>query len=258
MIRRVTPNPSRPEASSAAGIGLVVASAVTTQTGAAFAVQLFDRVGAGGAVLLRLLGAALILLLVFRPRVRGLTGADVGVLLGFGVSLGVMNISFYQAIARIPLGVGVTIELLGPLVLSVVLARRPAGWLLAGLAFAGVALMSGVGASTEPLDPLGVLFAFGAAGMWALYVMMSRQAGARFPGGDGLALAMCIGAGLALPLGLSSGGAGLLEPGVLAWGAVVAVLSSALPYALDLAALRRLAPATFSVLLSLSPAVAAR
>ncbi|WP_366939329.1 EamA family transporter [uncultured Kocuria sp.] len=153
--------------------------------------------------------------------------------------------------ARLPLGVAVTIELLGPLVLSVVLSRRLTGVLWAGLALAGVRLLSGVGPGTEIPDPAGVLFALGAASLWVLYILMSRQAGRSFPGVQGLALAMVVGAVLAAPFGIVSGGAALLRPHVLLIGLSVALMSSALPYALELAA------ETFSILVSMAPAAAA-
>lgn len=243
--------------SSPAGVALVVGAALITQTGAAIAYQLFDRVGAQGAVFLRLLISAVLLWVVFRPSIRSITVTNAPVILGFGLSLGAMNMSIYQAIARLPLGVAVTIELLGPLVLSVVLSRRLSGLLWAGLAFAGVLLLSGVGPGTEGLDPVGVAFALAAACMWSLYIMMSRQAGREFPGTQGLALAMVVGAVLAAPFGVASGGVELVDPTVVLIGAVIAVMSSAVPYALELAALRRIAAETFSILVSLAPAIAA-
>lgn len=243
--------------SSAAGVALVVAAALVTQTGAAVAYQIFDRVGAQGAVFLRLLISSLLLWIVFRPSVRSITTKNLPVILGFGLSLGAMNMSIYQAIARLPLGVAVTIELLGPLVLSVVLSRKVSGLLWAGLALVGVLMLSGVGPSTEGLDPVGVAFALAAAAMWALYILMSRQAGREFPGTQGLALAMVVGALLAAPFGVASGGVELLDPWVLLIGALIAVMSSAVPYALELASLRLLAAETFAILVSLAPAIAA-
>lgn len=235
------------------GVVLVLAAALVTQTGAAVAVSLFDEVGALGAVFLRLALAAVVLSVVVRPRWSALTRVDLPVVLGFGTALGAMNMLIYQAIARLPLGVAVTIELLGPLVLSVVLSRRVSGALWAALAFAGVLLLSGVGPGTGVPDLSGVLFALAAAGMWVLYILMSRQAGRSFAGVQGLAMAMVVGAVLAAPFGIVSGGAALLQPWVLLVGLAVAVMSSALPYALELAALRRLAAETFSILVSTAP-----
>lgn len=250
-------HPPTAPGSSAAGVALVVAAALVTQTGAAIAYQIFDRVGAQGAVFLRLLISSVLLWIVFRPSVRAITTKKLPVILGFGLSLGAMNMCIYQAIARLPLGVAVTIELLGPLVLSVVLSRKLSGLLWAGLALVGVLLLSGVGPSTDGLDPVGVAFALAAACMWALYILMSRQAGREFPGTQGLALAMVVGALLAAPFGVASGGVELLDPWVLLIGALIAVMSSAVPYALELASLRLLAAETFAILVSLAPAIAA-
>ena len=238
------------------GVVLVAGAALVTQTGAAVAVSLFGEVGALGAVFLRLALAAAVLCALVRPSPSLVTRANIGVVLGFGVALGAMNMLIYQAIARLSLGVAVTIELLGPLLLSVVLSRRLAGVVWALLALAGVVLLSGVGPGTGAPDPVGVLCALAAAAMWALYIIMSRQAGRRFEGIRGLALAMVIGAVLAAPFGIVSGGAALLHPRVLLVGLAVALMSSAVPYALELLALRRLPAATFSILVSLAPAVA--
>ena len=255
--RSTRSHPPTAPGSSAAGVALVVVAALVTQTGAAIAYHIFDRVGAQGAVFLRLLISSALLWIVVRPSVRSVTTRNLPVILGFGLSLGAMNMCIYQAIARLPLGVAVTIELLGPLVLSVVLSRKLSGVLWAGLALAGVLLLSGIGPGTDGMDPAGVVFALAAASMWALYIMMSRQAGREFPGTQGLALAMVVGAVLAAPFGVASGGIDLLDPWVLLIGASIAVLSSAVPYALELASLRRLAAETFAVLVSLAPAVAA-
>ncbi|MEV1110218.1 EamA family transporter [Micromonospora sp. NPDC049751] len=165
-----------------------------------------------------------------------------------------MNSLFYQAIERIPLGPTVTLEVLGPLALSVFTARRLASWCWAGLALAGVALLGQGG--FDRLNPAGVAFAFGAGTMWAAYIVLSARVGGRFPGADGLALALTLAALVTLPLGIVDGGAVLLDPQVLAFGAALAVLASGLPYTLELLALRRMPTATFAVLMSLGPAVA--
>src|SRR5450830_1115430 len=205
-------------------------------------------------VSLRLSFSAIVLLAVFRPALRGHAARDWGTVILFGVALAAMNALFYEALARVPLGATVTIEVLGPLVLSVVMSRRAVSWLWAALAFAGVALL-GQG-SFGTLDPLGVVFAFAAAAAWALYILMSARTGGRFPRFDGLAIAMTIGAVLALPFGVAAAGPAILQPNILLLGAAVAMLSSTIPYALELVALRRLPSATFSILMSLSPAIA--
>lgn len=172
----------------------------------------------------------------------------------FGIALACMNALFYEALARVPLGATVTIGVLGPLVLSVIVSRRAASWLWAVLAFAGVALL-GQG-SFEQLDPVGVAFAFGAAVLWAAYILLSARTGRHFPRLDGLAIAMTIGAIISLPFGIATAGPALFHPNILLLGAAVALLSSTIPYALELVALRRLPPATFSILMSLAPAIA--
>ena len=247
----MTPAPQRHLGS----VGLVVAGLALQEVGASFAVLLFPQVGAIGVVSLRLGFSALILLLVCRPSLRG-HGVDGWVTVaGFGLVLAAMNFLFYEALARIPLGAAVTIEVLGPLVLSVVTSRRVSGWLWALVAFAGVALL-GQG-SFGHLDPIGVLFAFGAAATWAGYILLSARTGQRFARFDGLAIGMSIGAIATVPFGIAVvGAAGIFQPRILLIGAAVAVLSSTLPYAFELLALRRLPASTFSVLMSLAPAIA--
>ncbi|GHF55070.1 membrane protein [Streptomyces mashuensis] len=237
------------------GVGLVLAGAVSVQFGSAFAALLFPRAGALGTVALRVTLAASLLLLVTRPRLRGYTRGDWAVACGFGLALGGMNILFYQAIDRIALGPAVTLEALGPLLLSVVVSRRRATVLWAALALAGVCLLGRGGFGR--LDLTGTAFALGAGVMWAAYILFSTRAGARFPRLDGLAIAMAVAALVSLPLGVGTAGAALLEPGVLGLGLAIAVLSSGVPYALELLALRRLPAATFAVLTSLAPALAA-
>ena len=151
-----------------------------------------------------------------------------------------MNGLFYLALERLPLGVTVTIEVLGPLVLSIVASRRASAWLWALLALVGVFALGGGG--WGDLDPLGVVFALGAAASWALYILASARVGREFPKLDGLALAMTVGALLSLPFGIADAGAALLRLDILALGAAVAVLSSTIPYAFELVALRRLPP----------------
>jgi inner membrane transporter RhtA len=235
--------------------GLVLGGLVCQELGASFAVLLFPAVGALGMVTLRLVFSATVLLLACRPRLRGYTRRDWLVVGCFGLILAAMNVVFYEALARLPLGAAVTIEVLGPLLLSVIVSRRAASWLWAILAFVGVALLSQGG--LERLDPLGVVFAAGAGVMWAAYIVMSGRTGAHFPKLDGLAIAMAIGAVVTLPFGLVSAGASLFSPTVLLLGLAVAVLSSAIPYALELLALRRIAASAFSILMSLAPAIAA-
>lgn len=237
-----------------AGVGLILASGLSVQFGAAVATTLFGRAGVTGTVMLRLGLAALLLLAVCRPRIRGYARSDWAVVVMFGAVLATMNTLFYEAIDRIPLGPAVTLEVLGPLVLSVVASRRAASWLWALLAFVGVALLGWRG--HDQLTVAGAAFACGAAVLWAAYILLSARTGTRFPNVDGVALAMALAALLTLPLGLALGGPGLYTTHALWLGVVVAVLSSAAPYSLDLLALRRLPKSTYAVLMSLGPAIA--
>ncbi|MFC5957589.1 DMT family transporter [Streptomyces pratens] len=236
-------------------VGLVLAGGISVQFGGALAVTLMPRAGALGVVTLRLLVAAIVLLLVCRPRLRGHSRADWTTVIVFGLAMAGMNGLFYQSVARIPLGTAVTLEVLGPLALSVLASRRAVNFLWAGLALAGVVLLGG--GSFGSLDPLGVVFALGAGVMWAAYIIFSARTGRRFPQADGLALAMGVAALVFLPLGIAESGTKLVEPTTLALGAAVAVLSSVLPYTLELLALRRLPASTFAILMSLEPAIAA-
>ncbi|WP_037859305.1 EamA family transporter [Streptomyces sp. NRRL S-340] len=236
-------------------VGLVLAGCVSVQFGGALAVTLMPRAGALGVVSLRLLVAAIVLLVVCRPRLRGHSRADWGTVVAFGVAMAAMNGLFYQAVDRIPLGPAVTLEVLGPLALSVVASRRAVNALWAGLALVGVFLLGGGGFGS--LDAAGAAFALGAGAMWAAYIVFSARTGRRFPQADGLALAMAVGAVLFLPLGIAESGTKLADPTTFGLGAAVAVLSSVLPYTLELLALRRLPASTFAVLMSLEPAIAA-
>ena len=236
-------------------VALVVAGGISVQFGAAVAVTLMPRAGAAGVVTLRLVAAAIVLLLVCRPRLRGHSRADWGTVVAFGVAMAGMNGLFYQAVDRIPLGVAVTLEVLGPLALSVFASRRLVNVLWAGLALAGVVLLGGGGFGS--LDLVGVAYALGAGVCWAVYILFSARTGRRFPQADGLALAMAVAAVLFLPIGIAQAGGKLLVPSTMALGAAVAVLSSVLPYTLELLALRRLPASTFAILMSLEPAIAA-
>jgi len=235
-------------------VALIIGGLVAQEVGASIAVLVFPQVGPAGMVTLRLVFSAAILMAIARPRLRGIPRRSWLVVTLFGIALGGMNLLFYEALARLDLGPTVTIEVLGPLVLSVILARRAIAWLWAGLAFAGVVLLSQGGLAH--LDALGVLFALGAALGWAGYILSSRATGKSFEGLGGLAIAMVIGAIITLPFGIGQAGATLLEPHILLLGLAVAILSSAIPYALELIALRRVKAETFSVVIASSPAIA--
>ena len=251
----MTTEPASPRAARPFGpVGLVAIGLICQEVGASFAVLLFPSVGAIGMVSLRLAFSAIVLLAVARPRLRGHSRSDWLTVITFGITLALLNALFYEALARVPLGATITIEVLGPLVLSVVISRRASSWLWAVLALSGVVILSQ--GSFGELDPVGVAFAFGAAAMWAVYILLSARTGARFPRLDGLALAMAVGAVITVPFGIASAGPMIYRPSILLLGAAVALLSSTIPYTLELIALRRLPSATFSILMSLSPAIA--
>jgi inner membrane transporter RhtA len=238
---------------------LVLGGVVSVQFGAAVAKGLFPALGPAGTVLLRMATGAVVLQLLARRPPHRLPAGSRGLVAAFGLALAAMNLAFYLALDRIPLGVAVTVEFIGPLAVAVAGSRRPRDLLWALLAAVGVLLLTGGGAAllSGALDPLGVLLAAVAGGCWAAYILLSQRVGAAVPGVHGLAVAMAVGTVALLPVGVASAGGRLLEPHLLAAGAAVGLLSSAVPYTLELAALRSLAASTFGVLMSLEPAVAA-
>ena len=233
---------------------LVVAAVASVQTGAALATKLFPAVGPAGAVFLRLAFSALVVMAVARPSVRSIPGRHAGLGVAFGLVLAGMNLCFYLSLNRVPLGVAVTIEFLGPLGVAIAGSRRPMDLLWVGLAAAGVALLAGGGGH---FDIVGILLAAMAGVLWAAYILLSQRVGRVMPGLSGLAIALTVGAVVMAPLGIAVGGTALVHPGNLARGAAIGVLSSAVPYGLELAALRRLPAAAFSVLMSMEPAMGA-
>ena len=234
---------------------LVVGGIASVQFGSALATQIFAQVGPAGAVLLRLVGASVALSLVFRPRLEARPRREWGLAVLFGLVLAAMNLSFYEALHRIPLGIAVTIEFIGPLSVGVLGSRRRLDLVWTATAAAGiVALTHG---SAHGLDALGIAFALGAAAMWAAYILVSSRVGRVFSGTSGLVVALWVSAAVTLPVGIADGGAQLLTVRSLAIGGAVGILSSALPYTFELEALRRLATHVFGVLMSLEPAVAA-
>jgi inner membrane transporter RhtA len=251
---RSRPGPIR-QRTSLGAVGLVLAGALSVHSGSAVAAALFPRAGVWAVVFMRLAIGAILLLAVCRPAIRRRSRSDWALIAAFGAVLAGMNTVFYEAIERIPLGTAVTLEVLGPLTLSVVAARRASAWLWAGLALAGVALLGRGG--FDRLDPIGVALALVAGALWASYIVLSSRTGSRFPKADGLALAMGVAALLTLPLGIAGAGPVLADPALLGLGAAVAVLSSVLPYTLEMIALRRLRTETFAILMSLGPAIAA-
>jgi inner membrane transporter RhtA len=236
-------------------VSLVLGGVLSVQLGAALATTLFAELGPGGTVLLRVGFAALVLLALWRPTTRGLSSLQWRYVALFGISLAGMNWAFYGALDRIPLGIAVTFEFAGPLGVAIALSRRARDVVWAAMAAAGIVLLAPLPAGS--IDAVGVGLALLAGAFWAAYILLSARVGRAFPGGSGLALAMVVAAVALVPAGAVEGGASLGDPGLLAVGLAVAMLSSAIPYSLELEALRRLRQGTFGVLMSLEPAVAA-
>jgi inner membrane transporter RhtA len=231
----------------------VLAGIVSVQIGAALAKQLFATVGSTGSVALRIFFAAAVLLLVWRPSLR-LSRRAWAVVGGYGLVLGAMNLSFYLALAHLPLGVAVTITFLGPLAVAIGGSRRWLDAVWALLAGGGVVLLAEGGGGDVQL--IGILLALGTAVCWASYILLSAALGRHTSDGGGLALGMVLATLVVAPIGIAEAGSALLEPWVLAAGFGVALLSSVIPYSLELEALRRMPPKVFGVLMSLEPAVA--
>jgi inner membrane transporter RhtA len=238
-----------------AAVGLVLTGIASVQFGSALATTLFDEAGPAGTVLLRTAFAALVLAAVWRPAMRGRGETTWRAVALYGVCLVGMNLCFYESLDRIPLGIAVTLEFVGPLTVAIVgtRSRRDVIWVV--LAAAGVVLLApGIG---DGLDALGVALALTAGGFWGAYILIAARIGRGSAGLGGLSAAMIYATVILLPFGVADAGADLLHPGVLAAGLGVALLSSVLPYTVELEALRRLPERTFGVLLSLEPAVAA-
>jgi len=247
---------------------LVLTGVVSVQVGAGLAARLFTQIPPAAVTALRLwTAAALMAVAGARPLRQSLAGLvsrrswrDAAVVAAFGLTLAVMNYSIYQAFARIPLGIAVTIEFLGPLAVAVVTSRRLIDLLWVTLAGAGVALLTGAGSPAgggHGSDLVGLAFALLAGAAWAAYIMLSRATGRRFPGASGLTIAMLVAAVVIVPVGVTAGRGALLRPGILATGLAIGLLSSIIPYTLELEALRRVPARVFGIWMSLEPAVAA-
>lgn len=240
----------------ASPIWLVLVGILSVQFGAGVAKSLFDQVSPTTIVWLRLVTSALVLVAVVRPRVRGRSALDWWVAIGLGVSLGAMNWAIYQSFQRIPLGVAVTLEFVGPLTLAVVGSRRARDLVWVSLAGVGVAVL-GLAGGEESVSLAGALFALAAGACWAAYILLSGATGRRWPGLSGLAVASVVATLLLTPAAVATGGSDLLDPRILLLGAAVGVLSSVIPYSCEMVALRSLRPSVFSILMSLEPAAAA-
>ncbi|GAB2478403.1 EamA family transporter [Jatrophihabitans fulvus] len=235
---------------------LLLAAIGSVQFGSAFADTIFPRVGPGGVAFLRVAITAVVLLAIARPSVRHRTRAELTLVTAYGLVLAAMNWSFYEALDRLPLGVAVTIEFTGPLAVAVAGSRRLLDGLWVVLAGGGVALLATRGGD-DGVTLLGVLLALVAASCWGTYILLAKRVGTSFGALEALALGMVAGSVLVAPAGVIEGGTDLLQPGVLASCLGVAMLSSLVPYSLELVALRRLSTAVFGLLMALEPAAAA-
>ena len=234
---------------------LVLASIVSVQFGSAIGRTLFDDLGATGVIALRLGLSAPFMLLLLRPRVRQWTGAAWRAAAMLGVTMGAMNLIFYLSLRTVPLGVAVTVEFIGPLLLALAQTRRLVDLLWALLATSGVVLL---GLDTTTGIPLsGLALALLAGMFWAGYILASAHLGQQLPGMDGLAVALAFGAVLVLPFGAAGASAVFSTPSLLIGGAAVALLSSVVCYGLELSALRRMPTRVFGILMSLEPGAAA-
>jgi len=235
-------------------VWLVLIGIMSVQFGAAVSKDQFDQIPPVGMVLLRLMTSSLILLALARPRLGGRTVADWRPVLALGLALGAMNWAFYESFARIPLGVAVTIEFIGPLTIAAIGSRRPRDLVWVGLAASGIAIF---GLGPTEVDPLGFGLALLAGACWAIYILSTVATGRRWAGVEGLALSSTIATLAIAPFAVAIAGSDLLEPRLIMLGALVGLLSSTIPYGLEMVALRTLPPRVFGILMSLEPAAAA-
>jgi inner membrane transporter RhtA len=235
-------------------VWLVLCGILSVQFGAVVSKGLFGEIPPVGMVFLRLLTSSSMLLVFVRPRLRGRSFADWRPVLALGAALAAMNWAIYESFARIPLGVAVTIEFAGPLLLAAIGSRRPRDLVWVGLAALGITLF---GAGPSKVDAAGLSLALIAGGCWALYIVSTAATGRRWAGVEGLAVASSIATLAIAPFAVTMAGARLLEPRLMMLGALVGLLSSVIPYSLEMVALRSLPPRVFGILMSLEPAAAA-
>lgn len=234
----------------------LLGSIVTFCSGTSFAKQLFPLVGAEGTSAYRVGFAALILMALWRPWKADLSRADLMATARYGAAMGGMNLCFYMALRTIPLGLAIAIEFLGPLTVALLSSRRPIHFAMVGVAVAGLLLLLPIRATDQALDPVGVMFALGAGVGWALYIVFGKKTG-HLHGGQSVALGMATAALFIVPVGVHHAGLAILAPGLILMGLVTAILSSAIPYSLEMFALKRIPANSFGVLLSVEPAVGA-
>ena len=235
-------------------IPAVLLAIISVQCGAAIAKGLFPEIGAAATASLRIGLSAIILLIAFRPKLSQLNAKQWKYVILYGLSLGAMNMVFYMAIERIPIGLGVTLEFVGPLVLAIFSSKKAIDFIWVILAAVGIALIAPW--TSKGLDLVGVLLALLAGAFWAAYILLGGRISKIMKGGEAVAVGMLFATILILPFGFAGGGFSHLNPKLLALGAALALLSSAIPFTLEITALKQLPPRTFSILMSLEPAMA--
>lgn len=248
-------HPNRARGVALVGAAATVAALLSTTIGAAFAKTLFPVVGAFGIAALRINLAAIVMLAIRRPWRRPIPRELRWSLLGYGATLGLMNLLIYQAFARIPIGIAVAIEVAGPLAVALYGSRRPRDFVWLAVAALGLFLLI-PRAGAASLDPVGIGFAVASGLCWALYILTGKHVSDRL-GGDAVAWGLLVSAALVVPMGIAHGGTSLMTPWVLGIGLAIALLSSALPYSLEMEAMQRLPASVFSLLTSAAPAVGA-
>jgi inner membrane transporter RhtA len=235
----------------------VILAVVSVQGGAAFAKGLFPAVGTAGAAGLRIGLSAIMLLVVFRPALASLTRAQWSAVVPYGLVLGAMNLTFYMALDRIPLGLAVTLEFAGPMSLAVFGSRRIVDFMWVVLASVGVALITPWRESAQTVDGVGVILALVAGGLWAAYIVLGGRVSKVLPAGQSVAVGLLFASLTILPFSFAGGLVRNLTPALFAKGVAVALLSSAVPFTLEMMALRVLSARSFGILMSMEPAVAA-
>jgi inner membrane transporter RhtA len=249
------PSPFKPN-SVALPVAVLIVAMFSFQIGAVVAKQLFPAVGASGATALRLFFASLMLLAAWRPwRIRP-SLREARTIVIYGLAMGWMNLFFYLSLDRIPLGIAVALEFTGPLAVSIATSRRAVDFVWIVLAVLGLSALVPLGVAAKPLAPLGVAFGLAAGVCWALYIVFGQKAG-NAHGGQTAALGTLAGAIVIVPIGMAHAGTALWSPALLPTACVLGLLSSALPYSLEMYALTRVPTRTFGVLMSGDPALAA-
>lgn len=237
-------------------IGLLLIAMASVQSGASLAKSMFPIVGAQGTTALRLIFASVIMLLLLRPWRAKLTAKSLRTVVIYGMALGGMNFLFYMSLRSVPLGIAVALEFTGPLAVAIYASRRAVDFLWIALAITGLLLLIPVGEASHGIDPLGAAYALGAGVCWALYILFGQKAG-NDNGVQTAALGVMIAALFVAPIGITHAGAALLTPALIPVALGVAILSTALPYTLEMVALTRLPSRTFSTLMSIEPAFGA-